>query len=131
MPPCARLKLMVTAGNWPWWLIDSGSVLRVVHLANVASGTCWPVVGRADVDLVQAVDLALQLGQDLHHHVVAVLLGEILRDLALAERVVERVVDHLRREPVAGGLVAVDGERQRRARRSAGRWPRRAASAAT
>ena len=44
-PPCARLKLMVTAGNCPWWLIDSGSVLRVVHVANVASGTCWPVVG--------------------------------------------------------------------------------------
>ena len=43
--PGARLKLMVTAGNCPWWLIDSGSVLRVVHLAKAASGTCWPVVG--------------------------------------------------------------------------------------
>ena len=85
----------------------------------------------ADVDLVQAVHLALQLGQDLHHHVVAVLLGEVLRHLALAEGVVERVVDHLRREAVAGGLVAVDGRASAPCPRSAGRSPRRAASAAT
>ena len=75
---------------------------------------------RLDVDLVEAVHVALQLGQDLHHHVVAVLLREVLRHLALAEGVVERVVDELRREAVAGGLVAVDGEGQRRAGRSAG-----------
>ena len=25
--PGARLKLMVTAGNWPWWLIDSGLIV--------------------------------------------------------------------------------------------------------
>ena len=62
-------------------------------------------------------DLPCSSGSDLHDHVVAVLLGEILRHLALAEGVVERVVDQLRREPVAGGLVAVDGDRQGRARR--------------
>jgi hypothetical protein len=35
---------MVTAGNWPWGLIDSGLVSRVVHLAKVASGICHTVV---------------------------------------------------------------------------------------
>ncbi len=37
----------------------------------------------------------LQLGQNLENHVVAVELGEILRDLALAERIVKGVVDQL------------------------------------
>ncbi len=61
--------------------------------------------------------LALQIRQDLHDHVVGVELGEILRDLPLPEGVVERVVDLLRREAEAGGLVAVDGQRQGRAAR--------------
>ena len=38
--------------------------------------------------------IALQLRQDLHDDVVAVLLREILRHLALAEGVIQRVVDH-------------------------------------
>ena len=70
---------------------------------------------RFDVDLVQRVEAALQLRQDLQDHVIAVELGEILRDLALAERVVERVVDQLRLDAVARGRVAVDRQRQRRA----------------
>ena len=37
-------------------------------------------------------------------------LGEILRDLALAERVVERVVDRLRRNAETRRLVAIDGD---------------------
>ena len=37
--PWARLKLMVIAGNWPWWLIDSGWTGAVVHLAKALSGT--------------------------------------------------------------------------------------------
>ena len=45
---------------------------------------------------------------------VAVLLGEVLRNLALAEGVIEGIVDDLRRYSVAGGLVAIDGERERR-----------------
>ena len=40
--------------------------------------------------------------------VVAVELREVLRDLPLAERVVERVVDQLRRDAEARGLIAVD-----------------------
>ena len=43
--PCARLKLMVTAGNWPWWLIESGRTGTLVHVANVDSGTWSPVIG--------------------------------------------------------------------------------------
>ena len=46
---------------------------------------------------------------------VAVELGEILRDLALAERIVERVVDQLRLDAVARGSVAIDLQLQRRA----------------
>ena len=58
---------------------------------------------------------ALQLRQHFQDHVIAVELREVLRDLALAERVVERVVDQLRLDAEARRLVAVDGQRQRRA----------------
>ena len=78
----------------------------------------------------RASDVALQLRQDLHDHVIAVLLGEILGDLPLAERVVERVVDQLRADAVARGLIAIDGRGSRRGQRTAGRWRRRAARAA-
>ena len=111
----ARLKLIVTAGNWPWWLIDSGRIGIVVQCATAESGTMPPVDRRLDVDLVEAVELALHLRQDLQDHVVAVQLREILRHLPLAEGVVERVVDQLRRDAVARGLVAIDVERQGRA----------------
>jgi len=43
--PCARLKLIVIAGNWPWWLIDNGRTGTLVHFAKVDSGTWSPVVG--------------------------------------------------------------------------------------
>jgi hypothetical protein len=43
---------------------------------------------------------------------VAVELGEELRDLPLAEGVVEGIVDVRGADPEAGGLVAVDGQRQ-------------------
>ena len=42
---------------------------------------------------------------------VAVGLGEVLRDLALAERVVQRVVDQLRLNAEAGRLIPVDRQR--------------------
>ena len=44
---------------------------------------------------------------------IAVELGEILRHLALPERVVQRVVDQLRLDAVARGGVAVDLQLQR------------------
>ena len=62
---------------------------------------------------------------------IAVELGEILRDLPLAERVVERVVDQLRLDAEARCLVAVDRQGQRGAARSADRSRRRAARAAS
>ncbi len=68
---------------------------------------------RLDVELVERVEPALQLGQDFQDHVIAVELGEILGDLALAERVVQRVVDQLRLDAVARGGVAIDRQRQR------------------
>src|SRR3974390_1702626 len=43
--PWARLKLMVIAGNCPWWLIESGRTGTLVQLAKVEIGTCSPVVG--------------------------------------------------------------------------------------
>jgi hypothetical protein len=52
-------------------------------------------------NLVEGRGIALQRRQNLHDHVVAGKLREILRDLALAESVVERVVDQLRRQSVA------------------------------
>ena len=63
---------------------------------------------RFDVELVERVEVALQFGQDFQDHVIAVELGEILRDLALAERVVQRVVDQLRLDAVARGGIAID-----------------------
>src|SRR5580698_2950783 len=49
--------------------------------------------GRFDVELVEGVEVSLQLRQDLQDHVIAVELGEILRDLPLPKRVIQRVVD--------------------------------------
>src|SRR5271154_1534453 len=34
----ARVKEMVTEGNWPWWLMDSASVPRVMWV-NAPKGT--------------------------------------------------------------------------------------------
>ena len=38
----ARLKLMVTAGNWPWWLMTSGCKPRSI-VVTAESGTCTPL----------------------------------------------------------------------------------------
>ncbi len=43
--PWPRLKLIVTAGNWPWWLIDSGRIGSVDQCATAESGTMPPVAG--------------------------------------------------------------------------------------
>src|SRR5260370_13052381 len=43
--PCARLKLIVIAGNWPSRLIDSEPTGTVVQVANVDNGTLSPVAG--------------------------------------------------------------------------------------
>ncbi len=46
--PGRRLKLMVAAGNWPWWRTASGAVPRS-DAHHGGSGTCGPV-GAADVE---------------------------------------------------------------------------------
>src|SRR3981081_3954278 len=43
--PCARLKLMVIAGNRPWGLIERGWAGVGVHLAKAAICSWPPVVG--------------------------------------------------------------------------------------
>ena len=68
---------------------------------------------RLHIDLVQGVEAALQLRQHFEDDVIAVELGEILRHLALAERVIQRVVDQLRLDAVARGGVAVDLQLER------------------
>jgi hypothetical protein len=69
---------------------------------------------RLQVDAVQRLGIALERRQNLHHNVVAVELREILRDLALPEGVVERIVDQLRLNAEPSGLIAVDRQSQRR-----------------
>ena len=51
-------------------------------------------------------------GVYLEHHMVLVQLREDGRDLPLAEGIVERVVDHLRRDAEARRGIAVDDERR-------------------
>ena len=108
-----RLKTEVTAGNWPWWLIDEiphRYCRRVARRSTAAprrrSSATSDRACRASPDRPAA-------GRDLEDHVIAVELGEILRDLALAERVVERVVDHLRLDAEPRRGVAVDRQRHR------------------
>ena len=62
----------------------------------------------ADVDPGERVRALLEVGGDLQHDAVLVALGEDGRDLALTERVVERVVDGLGGHAQTRGGVAVD-----------------------
>ena len=69
---------------------------------------------RFHVEAVERREVLLQFGQDFQHHEIGFELGEILRDLALAESVVQGVVDRLRRDAEARRLVAVDRDLQPR-----------------
>ncbi len=51
-----------------------------------------------DVNVVERVEIALELGGDLEDDVVLVELGKDGGDLALTEGVVKRVIDVLRRD---------------------------------
>ena len=70
-------------------------------------------VRRVHINAVECTSGALQLGQNLQHHVIAVELREVLRHLTLSERIVKRIVDQLRLNAEARRLVAVDGQGQR------------------
>src|SRR5215831_17281030 len=65
---------------------------------------------RFHVQAIERGEVALLVGRDLEDDPIGLELGEILRDLALPEGVVEGVVDQLRRDAEARRLVAVDGD---------------------
>src|ERR1700757_977291 len=68
-------------------------------------------VGGAQIDGAEPVRALPKLRLHLHDNMVLIERSEHGRDLALAERVVEGVVDHLRREAEArsGGAVVDEG----------------------
>ena len=113
--PGARLNEIVTAGNCPWWLIASGAVV-VATWTIALSGTGDPLAARTKI-LSSAAAVFGLLGLHLEDDAVQVQLREDDRDLPLAERVVERVVDHLRRDAQPRRRVAVDRQRHLQARR--------------
>ena len=111
--PGARLNEIVAAGNWPRWLIDERRRARSTTLrdrATAAPAACgWPGArSTARRCSSSAAEPALELGLDLEDHAVLVRLREDRRDQALAERVVERVVDRRRRDAEPARRVAVD-----------------------
>ena len=104
--PCARLKLMVTEGNWSWWLMASGAVRRSI-LAMALSGTWAPPLA-GTYSLRERAGVALVLRHGLQHDAVLVGLRVDGRDLALAEGVVERIVDRLHGDAEPARRLAVD-----------------------
>src|SRR5580704_9068294 len=83
----ARLKETVTAGNCPWWLMDSASVARWKWV-NVLRGTALLIV--------ELVELRV-------HRI----------DLALSQSVVQCVVDGRRCDAETRGRDTIDDQRDR------------------
>ena len=112
--PGARLNETVADGNWPRWLIASGAVCSSTW-AIADSGTC-PFARRRgrQVDRAERVQRLLHVRVGFEDHPVLVRLSEDRRDDALAERVIERVVDRRRRdpEPRRGRAIDLDIGRQ-------------------
>src|SRR5207302_2277523 len=77
------------------------------HLSPAAGGY---------VDQIERIGIDLELRIDLQDHPITGLLGEKLRDLALSERIAERVVDRWCGDAEPGCRVAIDLEPQG--------WPR-------
>ncbi len=67
------------------------------------------------IDRVEDLGRRLQVRRSFQHHVVAVLLGEVLRHLRLAEQVVDGGVDRRGGDAEPRGRIAVDGQVHRRA----------------
>ena len=103
--PGSRLNEMVTDGNSPWWLTasgaDGGTVVGEGAQRNLLAA------GRAHVNLAQGFGILPELRRRFHHHVILIERRVHGGHLALAEGVVERVVDQLRRDAEARGGVAV------------------------
>ena len=66
--PGARLNEIVTAGNWPWWLMVSGAIL----LLNLRHGAerHLRAVHAGDIDARQRRRVGLELRQHLEHDLV-------------------------------------------------------------
>ena len=105
----ARPKLMVTAGNWPWWLTTSGCKPRSILVT--AGERHLRAVGAGHVDAGEVGRVALVLRIDLEDDAILVALGVERRDLPLREGVVERVVDVLDAHAEPRGRDAVDHRR--------------------
>ncbi|MNI37237.1 hypothetical protein D3C73_913210 [compost metagenome] len=91
---------------------DTGGRGRVggsdlAEAGRVGAGQCAGAIG-GDRQLFHQRSAGTELRRHFQHHPVLVELGEDGRDLALAERIVERVVDGLHRHAQHAGLVAVD-----------------------
>ena len=111
--PCGRLNDSVTAGNWLWCDTESAPGLVGVDV-DQRGERHRAAVGGLEVDAVERANVLLQLGQHFEHDEIGIGLREVLRDLALAEGIVERVVDHLRLDAEARRGVAVDADREQR-----------------
>ena len=127
----ARLNDTVVAGNWPRWLISSGDsrsmTLRPAPTAAPGRRRPWRRAGRWCRAHRGTPCSEASASQD---DAVLVRLREDRRDDALAEGVVERVVDRGGGDAEAAGGVAVDREVGGQPVRPAGRWPRPRAAAA-
>ena len=97
---------MVTEGNCSWWLMASGA--RAALDARHRAQRHLRAAGGRDVDPRQRGRVALVLRHRLQHHAVLVGLGVDGGDLALAEGVVERIVDGLHGDAEPPGRLAVD-----------------------
>ena len=108
----ARSKPMVTAGNCSWCAIASGAVVRSKRRNRAERHLRAPP--RSPRSTVRACAAANVIGSrwysrhGFQHHAVLVGLAVDRRNLPLAERVVERVVDRLHGDAEAAGLFAVD-----------------------
>src|SRR6266436_6241054 len=92
------------------WRRGDGRLLCAGNVATGAGGGLLAARRRLHVDVFESVRILLELGIDFHDDVILVELGEDGGDLALAEGVVEGVVDIGGENAEAGSSVAVDGE---------------------
>ena len=104
----ARLNDTVTAGNCARWLITSGDLVTLMsamplkrHLAGAAG------LGR-QIQVAERLQIRQALGLRNQHHAILIGLIENGGDDALAERIVERIVDGRRGDAVARRQLPVD-----------------------
>ena len=83
---------------------------RRVHFVDAGEGAerHLAAITRREVDLRQVAGPLLKSGSGLQHDAVLIQLREHRRDLTLPEGVVQRIVDHLRRDAEPRGGVAID-----------------------